>query len=53
MYFCLDACLVYIHFAHTQDRDYVLYQCGGPLALCGRLGLVCYHKKRENEENSC
>ena len=29
MYFCLDSCLVYINFAHTQDHDYVLYLCGG------------------------
>ena len=24
VYFCLDSCLVYIHFAHTQDHDYIL-----------------------------
>ena len=29
VYFCLDSYLVYIHFAHTQDHDYVLYLCGG------------------------
>ena len=29
VYFCLDSCLVYINFAHTQDHDYVLYLCGG------------------------
>ena len=29
VYFCLDSCLVYIIFAHTQDHDYVLYFCGG------------------------
>ena len=26
VYFCLDSCLVYINFAHTQDHDYVLYK---------------------------
>ena len=45
VYFCLDSCLVYIHFAHTQDHDYVLNWCGVPLALCGRLVLV-YHPKQ-------
>ena len=29
VYFCLDSCLVYLNFAHTQDHDYVLYLCGG------------------------
>ena len=29
VYFCLDSCLVYINFAHTQDHDYGLYLCGG------------------------
>ena len=46
VYFCLDSCLVYINFAHTQDHDYVLCLCGVPLALCGRLVLVCYHPKK-------
>ena len=23
VYFCLDSCLVYINFDHTQDHDYV------------------------------
>ena len=46
VYFCLDSCLVYINFAHTQGHDYVLYLCGVPLALCGRLVLVCYHPKK-------
>ena len=45
VYFCLDSCLVYINFAHTQDHDYGLYLCGVPLALCGRLVLV-YHPKK-------
>ena len=45
VYFCLDSCLVYINFAHTQDHDYVLYLCGVPLALCGGLVLV-YHPKK-------
>ena len=44
--FCLDSCLVYINFAHTQYHDYALYLCGVPLALCGRLVLVCYHPKK-------
>ena len=42
VYFGLDSYLVYIHFAHTQDHDYVLYLCS---ALCGRFVLVCYHPK--------
>ncbi len=29
VHFCLDSCLVYINFAHTQDHNYVLYLCGG------------------------
>ena len=29
VYFCLDSCLGYINFAHTQDHNYVLYLCGG------------------------
>ena len=29
MYFGRDSYLVCIHFAHTQDHDYVLYLCGG------------------------
>ena len=45
MYFCLDSCLVYINFAHTQDHDYCIC-VGVPLALCGRLVLVCYHPKK-------
>ena len=45
VYFCLDSCLVYINLAHTKDHDYVLYSCGVPLALCGRLVLV-YHQKK-------
>ena len=45
VYFYLDSCLVYFNFAHTQDHDYVLYLCGVPLALCGRLVLVCSHPK--------
>ena len=42
----LDSCFVYINFAHTQDHDYVLYLCGVPLALCGRLVSICYHQKK-------
>ena len=33
VYFCLDSYLVYIHFAHTQDHDYVLYLCGGTYGI--------------------
>ena len=29
VYFGRDSYLVCIHFAHTQDHDYVLYLCGG------------------------
>ena len=32
VYFGLDSYLVYIHFAHTQHHDYILYLCGG---TCG------------------
>ena len=49
VYFCLDSCLVYINFAHTQDHDYDFMFCicvGVPLALCGRLVLFCYHPKK-------
>ena len=41
VYFCLDSCLVYINFAHTQDHDYVLYLCGG---IPGLLFLVTQYK---------
>ena len=53
VYFCLDSCLVYINFAHTQDHDYVLYLCGG---TSGVVWTACFSllssKKMENEENS-
>ena len=53
VYFCLDSCLVYINFAHTQDHDYVLYLCGG---TSGVGWTACFSllssKKMENEENS-
>ena len=52
VYFCLDSCLVYIHFAHTQDHDYVLYLCGVPLTLCGWLVLVSYHPKKWKKKNN-
>ena len=52
VYFCLDSCHVYINFAHTQGHDYVLYLCGVPLALCGRLVLVCYHPKKEKTKKT-
>ena len=53
VYFCLDSHLVYIHFAHTQDHDYVLYLCGGTSGIVWtvRLSLLS-SKKMENEENS-
>ena len=53
MYFCLDSCLVYIDFAHTQDHDYVLYLCGGTsdIVWTVRFSLLS-SKKMENEENS-
>ena len=35
VYFCLDSCLAYNNFAHTQGHDYVLYLCGGTS------GVVC------------
>ena len=53
VYFCLDSCLVYINFAHTQDHDYVLYLCGG---ISGIVWTACFSllssTKMENEENS-
>ena len=53
LYFCLDSCLVYINFALTHKIMIMFCICVGvPLALCGRLVLVCYHPKMENEENS-
>ena len=53
VYFCLDSYLVYIHFAHTQDHDYVLYLCGGASSIVWtvRFSLLS-SKKMENEENS-
>ena len=53
VYFCLDSCLVYINFAHTQDHDYVLYLCGGTSCIVwtARFSLLS-SKKIENEENS-
>ena len=53
VYFCLDSCLVYINFAHTQDHDYVLYLCGGTSGIVwtARFSLLS-SKKIENEENS-
>ena len=53
VYFCLDSCLVYINFAHTQDHGYVLHLFGVPLALCGRLVLVCYHPKKGKTKKTC
>ena len=52
VYFCLDSYLVYIHFAHTQDHDYVLYLCGGTSGIVWtvRFSLLS-SKKIENEEN--
>ena len=53
VYFGLDSYLVYIHFSHTQDHDYVLYLCGGTSGIVWtvRLSLLS-SKKMENEENS-
>ena len=53
VYFCLDSCLVYINFAHTQDHDYVLYLHGGTSGIVwmARFSLLS-SKKMENEENS-
>ena len=52
VYFCLDSCLVYIHFAHTQDHDYVLCLCGGTSGIVwtARFSLLS-SQKMENEEN--
>ena len=33
VYCCLDSCIVYINFAHTQDHDYVLYLFGGTFGI--------------------
>ena len=53
VYFCLDSCLVYIKFAHTQDHDYVPYLCGDTYGIVwtARFSLLS-SKKNENEENS-
>ena len=53
VYFGLDSYLLYIHFAHTQDHDYVLYLCGGTsgIAWTVRFSLLSSNKM-ENEENS-
>ena len=52
VYFCLDSCLVYINFAHTQDHDYVLYLCGGTSGVVWTACFSLSSKKMENEENS-
>ena len=44
--FWLDSCIVFIHFAYTQDHDFVLYWCWVPLALRGHLVFVCYHPNK-------
>ena len=46
-YFCLDSYLVHIHFAHTQDHDYVLYLCGGTSGIVWtvRFSLLSSKKK--------
>ena len=48
LYFCLDSCLVYINFAHTQDHDYVLYLCGGTSGIVWTacFKLLVYHPKK-------
>ena len=53
VYFGLDSYLLYIHFAHTQDHDYVLYLCGGTSGIVWtvRFSLLS-SKKMENEDNS-
>ena len=53
VYFGRDSYLVYIHFAHTQDHDYVLNLCGGTSGIVWtvRFSLLS-SKKMENEENS-
>ena len=53
VYFCLDSCLVYINFDHTQDHDYVLYLCGGTSGTVwtARFSLLSSNQM-ENEENS-
>ena len=53
VYFCLNSCLVYINFAHTQDHDYVLYLCGGASGIVWTAHFsLLSSKKKENEENS-
>ena len=43
VYFCLDSCLVLL----THKIMIMFCICVGvPLALCGRLVLVCYHPKK-------
>ena len=51
VYFCLDSCLVYIHFAHTQDHDYVLCLCGGTSGIVWTARFSLLSQKMENEEN--
>ena len=52
VHFGLDSYLVYIHFAHTQHHDYILYLCGGTAGIVWtvRFSLLS-SKKMENEEN--
>ena len=50
--FCLDSCLVYINFAHTQDHNYVLYLCEGTSVIVWTARFSLSSKKKENEENS-
>ena len=52
VYFGLDSYLVYIHFAHTQHHDYILYLCGGTSGIVWtvRFSLLS-SKKMQNEEN--
>ena len=52
VYFGRDSYLVYIHFAHTQDHDYVLYLCGGTSGIVWmvRFSLLSSKKKRKTKK---
>ena len=52
VYFCLDSCLVYINFAHTQDHDYVLYLCRGTSGIVwmARVSLLSSKKNEKRRK---
>ena len=50
--FCLDSYLVYIHFAHALDQDYVLYLCGGTSGIVWTVRFSLLSSKKMENENS-